>query len=158
MAKVYYDKDADINILKGKRIAIIGYGSQGHAQAQNLRDSGLEVIVSEISDTPNYKIAVEHGFKPLSAAEASKQAEIVQILVPDEVQAKLYREEIAPNMTGGKTLVFSHGFNIHFGQIVPVSYLDVIMVAPKAPGHLLRREYTKGQGVPSLIAIHQDYT
>ncbi|HUT84852.1 MAG TPA: ketol-acid reductoisomerase [Thermodesulfobacteriota bacterium] len=158
MAKVYYDKDADINILKGKRIAIIGYGSQGHAQAQNLRDSGLEVIVSEISDTPNYKIAVEHGFKPLSAAEASKQAEIVQILVPDEVQAKLYREEIAPNMTGGKTLVFSHGFNIHFGQIVPASYLDVIMVAPKAPGHLLRREYTKGQGVPSLIAIHQDYT
>jgi ketol-acid reductoisomerase len=158
MAKVYYDKDADINILKGKRIAIIGYGSQGHAQAQNLRDSGLEVIVSEISDTPNYKIAVEHGFKPLSAAEASKQAEIVQILVPDEVQAKLYREEIAPNMTGGKTLVFSHGFNIHFGQVVPASYLDVIMVAPKAPGHLLRREYTKGQGVPSLIAIHQDYT
>ena len=158
MAKVYYDKDADINILKRKRIAIIGYGSQGHAQAQNLRDSGLEVIVSEISDTPNYKIAVEHGFKPLSAAEASKQAEIVQILVPDEVQAKLYREEIAPNMTGGKTLVFSHGFNIHFGQIVPASYLDVIMVAPKAPGHLLRREYTKGQGVPSLIAIHQDYT
>jgi ketol-acid reductoisomerase len=118
----------------------------------------LEVIVSEISDTPNYKIAVEHGFKPLSAVEASKQAEIVQILVPDEVQAKLYREEIAPNMTGGKTLVFSHGFNIHFGQIVPASYLDVIMVAPKAPGHLLRREYTKGQGVPSLIAIHQDYT
>jgi ketol-acid reductoisomerase len=158
MAKVYYDKDADINILKGKRIAIIGYGSQGHAQAQNLRDSGLEVIVSEISDTPNYKIAVKHGFKPLSAAEASKQAEIVQILVPDEVQAKLYREEIAPNMTGGKTLVFSHGFNIHFGQIVPASHLDVIMVAPKAPGHLLRREYTKGQGVPSLIAIHQDYT
>jgi len=158
MAKVYYDKDADINILKGKRIAIIGYGSQGHAQAQNLRDSGLEVIVSEIPDTPNYKIAVEHGFKPLSAAEASKQAEIVQILVPDEVQAKLYREEIAPNMTGGKTLVFSHGFNIHFGQIVPASHLDVIMVAPKAPGHLLRREYTKGQGVPSLIAIHQDYT
>lgn len=158
MAKVYYDKDADINILKRKRIAIIGYGSQGHAQAQNLRDSGLEVIVSEISDTPNYKIAVKHGFKPLSAAEASKQAEIVQILVPDEVQAKLYREEIAPNMTGGKTLVFSHGFNIHFGQIVPASHLDVIMVAPKAPGHLLRREYTKGQGVPSLIAIHQDYT
>jgi len=158
MAKVYYDKDADINILKGKRIAIIGYGSQGHAQAQNLRDSGLEVIVSEIPDTPNYKIAVEHGFKPLSATEASKQAEIVQILVPDEAQAKLYREEIAPNMTGGKTLVFSHGFNIHFGQIVPASHLDVIMVAPKAPGHLLRREYTKGQGVPSLIAIHQDYT
>jgi ketol-acid reductoisomerase len=158
MAKVYYDKDADINILKGKRIAIIGYGSQGHAQAQNLRDSGLEVIVSEISDTPNYKIAVEHGFKPLSAAEASKQAEIVQILVPDEAQAKLYREEIAPNMTGGKTLVFSHGFNIHFGQIAPASHIDVIMVAPKAPGHLLRREYTKGQGVPSLIAIHQDYT
>jgi len=158
MAKIYYDKDANINILKGKRIAIIGYGSQGHAQAQNLRDSGLEVIVSEIPDTPNYKIALEHGFKPVSASEASKQAEIVQILVPDEVQGKLYREEIAPNMTKGKTLVFSHGFNIHFGQVMPAPHLDVIMVAPKAPGHLLRREYTKGQGVPSLIAIHQDYT
>jgi ketol-acid reductoisomerase len=158
MAKIYYDKDANINILKGKQIAIIGYGSQGHAQAQNLRDSGLEVIVSEIPDTPNYKIALEHGFKPVSASEASKQAEIVQILVPDEVQGKLYREEIAPNMTKGKTLVFSHGFNIHFGQVMPAPHLDVIMVAPKAPGHLLRREYTKGQGVPSLIAIHQDYT
>jgi ketol-acid reductoisomerase len=158
MAKIYYDKDADVSVLKGKRIAIIGYGSQGHAQAQNLRDSGLEVIVSEIPGTPNYKIALEHGFKPVSASEASKQAEIVQILVPDEVQAKLYREEIAPNMTEGKTLVFSHGFNIHFGRIVPALHLDVIMVAPKAPGHLLRREYTKGQGVPSLVAIHQDYT
>jgi ketol-acid reductoisomerase len=158
MAKVYYDKDADTSILKGKRIAIIGYGSQGHAQAQNLRDSGLEVIVSEVPGTPNHKIALEHGFKPVSAAEASKQAEIVQILVPDEVQARLYREEIAPNMTEGKTLLFSHGFNIHFGQIVPAPHIDVIMVAPKAPGHLLRREYTKGQGVPSLIAIHQDYT
>jgi len=158
MAKIYYDKDADISILKEKQIAIIGYGSQGHAQAQNLRDSGLKVIVSEVPDTPNYKIALEHGFKPLSAAEASKQAEIVQILVPDEVQARLYREEIAPNMTEGKTLVFSHGFNIHFGQITPAPYIDTIMVAPKAPGHLLRREYTKEQGVPSLIAIHQDYT
>ncbi|HVO84950.1 MAG TPA: ketol-acid reductoisomerase [Syntrophobacteria bacterium] len=154
--KIYYDADADLRKFKGKKVAIIGYGSQGHAQALNLRDSGVEVIVAELKDTANYKLAKKHGFKPVTAAKASSQAEIVQILAQDNVQAQLYREEVAPHMTKGKTLVFSHGFNIHFGQIVPASHLDVVMIAPKGPGHLVRSEYEKGAGVPSLVAIHQD--
>ena len=158
MTKVYYDGDADLGILKGKKVAIIGYGSQGHAQAQNLRDSGVDVIISELEGTANYKLAVEHGFKPISAKEASAQADIVQILVPDQTQAMLYRTEVKDSMTEGKTLVFSHGFNIHFGQIVPPENIDVIMVAPKGPGHLVRREFERGAGVPSLIAIHQDHS
>jgi ketol-acid reductoisomerase len=158
MTKVYYDGDADLGILKGKKVAIIGYGSQGHAQAQNLRDSGVDVIISELEGTANYKLAVEHGFKPVSAKEASAQADIIQILVPDQTQAMLYRTEVKDNMTQGKTLVFSHGFNIHFGQIMPPENVDVIMVAPKGPGHLVRREFERGAGVPSLIAIHQDHS
>jgi len=154
--KIYYEADADLRKFKGKKVAIIGYGSQGHAQALNLRDSGVEVIVAELKDTANYKLAKKHGFKPVTAAKASSQAEIVQILAQDNVQAQLYREEVAPHMTKGKTLVFSHGFNIHFGQIVPATHLDVVMIAPKGPGHLVRSEYEKGAGVPSLVAIHQD--
>lgn len=158
MAKIYYDSDADLSILKDSVIAIIGYGSQGHAQAQNLRDSGLNVVVAEIKGTKNYELAIEHGFKPLTAKEASKIADVVQILAQDNVQAKLYKEEIEENMTEGKTLVFSHGFNIHYGQIIPPPNIDVIMVAPKGPGHLVRREYLRGAGVPSLVAVYQDYT
>ncbi|NIQ89995.1 MAG: ketol-acid reductoisomerase [Deltaproteobacteria bacterium] len=156
--KIYYDSDADLGVLKGKKVAIIGYGSQGHAQAQNLRDSGLDVIVAELEGTPNYDLAKEHGFEPLTAGEASSRADVVQILAQDDVQAMLYRKEVAPHMTEGKTLVFSHGFNIHFGQIQPAPHLDVVMIAPKGPGHLVRSEYEKGAGVPSLVAIHQDAT
>ena len=154
--KIYYDSDADLGVLKGKKVAIIGYGSQGHAQAQNLRDSGLDVVIAELEGTANYALAKEHGFDPTSAAEASSVADVVQILAQDDVQALLYREEVNPHMTKGKTLVFSHGFNIHFGQIRPAPHLDVVMIAPKGPGHLVRSEYEKGAGVPSLLAIHQD--
>jgi ketol-acid reductoisomerase len=158
MAKMYYDKDADLSVLKGVKVAIIGYGSQGHAQAQNLRDSGVDVIVAELEGTPNYKIAQDHGFKPVSAAKAAKDAAVIQILAQDNLQAKLYNEEIKQNLKKGKTLVFSHGFNIHYTQIVPPPDIDVIMVAPKGPGHLVRREYERGAGVPSLIAVYQDYS
>ncbi|HHY46655.1 MAG TPA: ketol-acid reductoisomerase [Firmicutes bacterium] len=158
MAKMYYDGDADLGILKGKKIAVIGYGSQGHAQAQNLRDSGLDVIVSNRKGSANWKKAVEDGFSPVPASEAAKEADIIQILVPDEAQKDLYQKEIAPYLTEGKALGFSHGFNIHFGQIVPPPNVDVFMVAPKSPGHLLRRMFVEGAGVPSLIAVHQDYT
>ena len=156
--KIYYDSDADLGVLKGKKVAIIGYGSQGHAQAQNLRDSGVDVIVGQRKGGPNYDLAKEHGFEPVSAAEAAENAQVVQMLTPDHVQAKLYHEDVAPHMTKGKTLVFSHGFNIHFGQIQPASHIDVVMVAPKGPGHLVRSEYERGAGVPSLVAIHQDAT
>jgi len=155
-AKVYYDADANLDVLKGKKIAIIGYGSQGHAQAQNLRDSGLDVIVADLPDTDNWKLAVEHGFKPVSAAEAAKAADVIQILTEDEVQGIVYKNEVEPGLAKGKTLLFSHGFNIHFGQIVPPKDVDVIMVAPKGPGHLVRRVYTEGAGVPALIAVQQD--
>jgi ketol-acid reductoisomerase len=158
MAKMYYDKDADLGVLKGTKVAIIGYGSQGHAQAQNLRDSGVDVIVAELKGTPNYKIALDHGFKPVSAAEASKRADMIQILAQDNLQAQLYKNEIVDNLKKGKTLVFSHGFNIHYGQIVPPPDVDVIMVAPKGPGHLVRREFERGAGVPSLIAVYQDFS
>jgi ketol-acid reductoisomerase len=154
--KIYYDKDADLGVLKGKKIAIIGYGSQGHAQAQNLRDSGLEVIVSELEGTENYQFAVKDGFKPLKASDASKQADLIQILTQDHVQARLYENDVRPHLAKGKTLLFSHGFNIHYGQIVPVKEIDVVMIAPKGPGHLVRREFQKGGGVPCLVAIYQD--
>ena len=156
MAKVYYEQDADLQALVGKKIAIIGYGSQGHAQAQNLRESGLDVIVSNRPGSENYRLAVSHGFDPVAASEAAKRADVINILVPDELQAALYKAEIAPQLVEGKTLMFSHGFNIHFGQIVPPNNVDVIMVAPKGPGHLVRRVYTEGSGVPALIAIQQD--
>ncbi|HJX31255.1 MAG TPA: ketol-acid reductoisomerase [Thermodesulfobacteriota bacterium] len=158
MAKSYYDKDADLGLLKGKKVAVIGYGSQGHAQAQNLRDSGIDVIVSELPGTANYQLALEHGFKPVDAASAAKDGDIIQILVPDDAQAKLYNAAIASNLSEGKALLFSHGFNIHYHQIVPPHTIDVIMVAPKGPGHLVRREFERGAGVPALIAVFQDFS
>ncbi len=158
MAKIYYDKDADISILKNKKIAIIGYGIQGRGQALNLRDSGLNVIVSEIKESPNYEIAKKDGFKPVAADKASKEADIIQILTQDHVQAKVYRDSIEKNLSDGKAIVFSHGFNIHFGQIVPPKTIDVFMVAPKSPGALLRKMYEDGKGVPCLVAVFQEYT
>lgn len=152
-AKVYYDEDADLSLLKGKTIAILGYGSQGHAQAQNLRDSGCTVVIGQRPGSKNYDLAVSHGFKPVSIAEATKQADLVNILLPDEVQGDVYRTEIKPNLKPGALLMCSHGFNMHFGQVVPPEGTDAALVAPKGPGHLVRSEYEKGGGVPSLIAL-----
>jgi len=156
MAKIFYDKDADLKVLKGKKIAIIGYGSQGHAQAQNLRDNGLDVVVAELEGTANYRLAQEHGFKPVSAAEAATSCDIIQILLPDTAQSRIYKDAIEGGLTKGKALVFSHGFNIHYGQIIPPPVVDVIMIAPKGPGHLVRRQFVEGKGVPSLVAVEQD--
>ncbi|HOR27599.1 MAG TPA: ketol-acid reductoisomerase, partial [Candidatus Sumerlaeota bacterium] len=156
MPKLYYDQDADLGLLKGKTVGIIGYGSQGHAQAQNLRDSGVKVLIGQRPGGPNYDLAVEHGFQPVSAAEVAQQADIIQILIPDELQSKLYENDLKPHLKPGKALVFSHGFAIHFSQIVPPSDVDVWMVAPKGPGHLVRRTFTEGGGVPCLVAVHQN--
>jgi len=156
MAKVYHDDDIDIQPILEKTVGIVGYGSQGHAQAQNLRDSGVRVIVADVKGTPNYDLAVEHGFKPLTAAEVARKADLVQILIPDEIQGKVYQAEIGPALAAGKALGFSHGFNIHFREIVPAKNLDVIMVAPKGPGHTVREQFVDGAGVPALFAIHQD--
>jgi len=157
MVKVFYDKDADLELLKSKKIAILGYGSQGHAQAQNLRDSGLEVIIGlPLSEIPSREQAGGDGFTILLPAEAAAQADFIQILAPDEIQAKLYKEDIEPNLQPGNILMFSHGFNIHYGQIVPPKDIDVIMVAPKSPGHMVRRLYEEGNGVPALVAVFQD--
>ena len=153
-AKIYYDDDADLSLLKNKVIAIIGYGSQGHAQAQNLRDSGCNVIIGQRPGGANYDLAVSHGFKPMSAADATKAADLINILVPDEVQGDLFKAEIKPNLQKGDLLLCSHGFNIHFGQVVPPVGVDAALVAPKGPGHLVRSEYEKGGGVPSLIALY----
>jgi len=158
MAKIYYDSDADLSLLKGKKVAVIGYGSQGHAQAQNLKDSGLNVIIGLRRDLPEWDAAVEYGFEVMTVAEAAEKADIIQILVPDQTQALVYRESIAQHMTSGKALCFSHGFNIHFGQIVPPADVDVFMVAPKSPGHMVRRMYQEGAGVPGLVAVYQDAT
>ncbi|OGS18736.1 MAG: ketol-acid reductoisomerase [Elusimicrobia bacterium RIFOXYA2_FULL_50_26] len=155
---MYYDKDADLGLLKGKKIAVIGYGSQGHAQALNLRDSGLNVVVAQREGSDNYKKAVEQGWKPVSAAEAVKGADFIQLLVPDEVQSKVWQEDILPNLKKGAALSFSHGFNIRFNQIEPPKDIDVVMIAPKGPGHLVRRQYEEGKGVPALIAVQQDAT
>ncbi len=156
--KIFYEQDADLKFLDGKTVAVIGFGSQGHAQSQNLRDSGVKVVVSDIPGSENWKRAEAAGFEPLIAEDAAKNADVIQMLVPDETQAALYRSSIAPHMKPGKALVFSHGFNIHFGQIVPPPDVDVFMVAPKGPGHLVRRMYEDGAGVPSLVAIEQDAT
>lgn len=158
MATMYYDKDAELTPFQGKKIAVIGYGSQGHAHAQNLRDSGLDVIVANRPGSANYNLAVSDGFEPVSAAEATKAADVIVILVPDQVAAAVYAEEIEPNLSEGKVLIFSHGFNVHFNQIVPPENVDVVMVAPKSPGHLVRRMYEQGQGVPGLMAVYQDYS
>jgi ketol-acid reductoisomerase len=155
-AKIYYEQDADPKALAGKTIAVIGYGSQGHAHAQNLRDTGHNVIIAEVPDTPNYKLAKEHGFTPKTAGEATAAADLIIVTVPDEVQAMIYQKEIAPNLSKGKAIGFCHGFNIHFQAIKPPADVDVIMIAPKGPGHLLRSEFVKGGGVPCLVAIQQD--
>ncbi|MBI5761270.1 MAG: ketol-acid reductoisomerase [Planctomycetales bacterium] len=152
-AKIYYDDDANLALLKNKTIAILGYGSQGHAQAQNLRDSGCNVIIGQRPGSPNYDLAVSHGFKPMSAADATKKADLVNVLLPDEVQGDIYRAEIRPNLDKGNLLLCSHGFNIHFGQVTPPEGVDAALVAPKGPGHLVRSEFEKGGGVPSLIAL-----
>ncbi|HEY8875331.1 MAG TPA: ketol-acid reductoisomerase [Desulfosporosinus sp.] len=156
MAKMYYDVDANLELLKGKVIAVMGYGSQGHSQSQNLKDSGLNVIIGLRPTSARVKRAQEAGFEVMTVSEAAAKADIIQILLPDETQAKIYHDEIEKYVTAGKILVFSHGFNIHYGQIVPPKDVDVIMIAPKSPGHLVRRTYTEGAGVPALIAVHQD--
>ncbi|MDR2488152.1 MAG: ketol-acid reductoisomerase [Desulfovibrio sp.] len=156
--KVYYEKDADLAVLKGKTVAVIGYGSQGHAHAQNLRDSGLEVVVGQRPGGVNYDLAKEHGFAPLSAAESAAAADLIMILLPDQYQAGVYERDIKPHLKAGKALLFAHGFNIHFNQIVPPKDVDVFLIAPKGPGHLVRRTYVEGGGVPCLVAIHQDAT
>ncbi|MDR0547994.1 MAG: ketol-acid reductoisomerase [Deltaproteobacteria bacterium] len=154
--RIYYEQDAPTAPLADKTIAIIGYGSQGHGQAQNLRDSGLKVIVGQRPGSPNYDLAVEHGFKPVSAAEAAAEADLIQLLMQDHLQPIVYEKDVLPNLKPGKMLLFSHGFSIHFRQIVPGQDINVAMVAPKGPGHLVRAEYVKGAGVPALVAIHQD--
>src|SRR6186713_248029 len=151
-ATIYYDNDADLSILKGKTVAIIGYGSQGHAQAQNLRDSGVNVVIGQRPGGKNYDLAISHGFKPMSAADATKAADVVNILVPDELQGDLYEKEIKPNLKPGAILMCSHGFNIHFGFVKPPAGVDALLVAPKGPGHLVRSEFVAGGGVPCLIA------
>ncbi len=156
MVKIYYDKDADLELLKNKTVAIIGYGIQGRGQSLCLRDSGINVIVSELEGTPNYTQAKIDGFNPVSAQEAAKKADIIQILTQDHVQAKVYKEAIKKNLTPAKALCFSHGFNIHFRQIKPPKFVDVFMVAPKGPGVLVRKMYEEGKGVPALVAVYQD--
>ena len=157
-AKVYYEQDANLNILRGKRIAVIGYGSQGHAQAQNLRDSGVSVVVGLYKGSRSWELAEQDGLEVTTVSQAAESADVIQVLIPDEIQARVYREEIEPHLTRGKALGVSHGFSIHFHQIVPPPDADVFMIAPKSPGHLLRRMYVEGKGVPSLLAIHQDFT
>jgi len=156
MAKIYYDKDANLDELKDRTVAILGYGSQGHAQALNLRDSGVKVVVAELKGTENYEVAVSHGFDPVSIEEAVQQAGYVQILLPDELQGDLYRSAIKPSLQDGSALGCSHGFNVHFGQVAAPPTVDSVMIAPKGPGHLVRSEFEKGGGVPCLVAVAQD--
>jgi len=156
--KIHYEKDAPIDALKGKKVAIIGYGSQGHAHSLNLRDSGIEVSVAELEGTDNFKLAVKHGFAPGGIKTAMEGAALIIITVPDEMQAKVYSEQIEPNLVAGQTLGFCHGFNIHFKYIVPPKEVNVVMIAPKGPGHLVRSEFEKGGGVPCLVAVEQDAT
>jgi len=158
MAKIYYQQDCNLSLLEGKTIAIIGYGSQGHAHALNLRDSGLNVIVGLYEGSKSWAKAEAAGFQVYTSAEAAKRADIIMILINDEKQAKLYKESIEPNLKPGNALMFAHGFCIHFGQIVPPRDVDVMMVAPKGPGHTVRSQYLEGQGVPCLMAVHQDAT
>ncbi|MEA3281286.1 MAG: ketol-acid reductoisomerase [Euryarchaeota archaeon] len=158
MVQIYYDDDADLGVLAGNTIAVIGYGSQGHAQAQNLNDSGLDVIVGLKDTSKSWTQAEKDGLKVMTVSAASAKADIVQILVPDELQSQIYANEIEPGLKAGNAIAFSHGFNIHFGQIVPPEGVDVFMIAPKAPGHMVRRTFVEGNGVPGLIAVYQDAT
>ncbi len=158
MAKMYHSEDCNLSALDGKTVAIIGYGSQGHAHALNLKDSGVKVVVGLYEGSKSWKKAEEAGLEVATAADAAKKADIIMILINDEKQQALYLESIRPNLTAGKTLMFAHGFNIHFGLIVPPADVDVIMIAPKGPGHTVRSEYVEGKGVPCLVAVHQDAT
>ena len=158
MAKIYYQEDCNMSLLEGKTIAIIGYGSQGHAHALNLKESGCNVIVGLYKGSKSWAKAEAQGFEVYTAAEAAKKADIIMILINDEKQAKMYKEDIAPNLEPGNMLMFAHGFAIHFGQIVPPADVDVTMIAPKAPGHTVRSEYQRGRGTPCLVAVHQDAT
>lgn len=155
---IYYEKDAPLDALKNKKVAVIGYGSQGHAHSLNLRDKGIEVAVAELKDTDNYKLAVEHGFQPGDIETTMEGASLIIVTIPDEIQADVYAKHIAPNLKAGQTLGFCHGFNIHFRYIVPPADVNVVMIAPKGPGHLVRSEYEKGGGVPCLVAVQQDTT
>ncbi len=158
MAKMYYEKDCDLNLLAGKTVAVVGYGSQGHAHAQNLRDSGVKVIIGLYEGSKSAVTAKADGFDVYNTADAVKQADLVMILVNDEKQAALYKKDIEPNLREGMTLAFAHGFNIHFGQIVPPKGVNVVMIAPKGPGHTVRSQYKIGQGVPCLIAVEKNET
>lgn len=158
MAKLYYTSDCNLELLKGKTLAVIGYGSQGHAHALNLRDSGMNVVVGLPEGSKSRAAAEKEGLKVLTAAEAAKAGDVIMILIPDEKQAEMYAADVAPNLSAGKALVFAHGFNIHYGQIVPPADVDVFMVAPKGPGHTVRSQFVEGFGVPDLIAVYQDAT
>ncbi len=156
MANIYYQEDCNISVLEGKTIAVIGYGSQGHAHALNAKESGCNVIIGLYEGSKSWDKAVRQGFEVYTAAEAAKKADIIMILINDELQASMYKKDIEPNLEPGNMLMFAHGFNIHFGQIVPPSFVDVTMIAPKGPGHTVRSEYQAGKGVPCLVAVHQD--
>jgi len=156
MAKIYYDSDADLTLLKEKVIGIVGYGSQGHAHAQNLRDSGCQVIVAEAEGSQGWKDAKKAGFKVLSALEMAKEADIIVMLAPDQLQREIYYQSVEKGLTPGNVLMFAHGFNIHYGQITPPPDVDVTMIAPKCPGHMVRRLYTEKKGPPAIVAVHQD--
>jgi len=156
MAKIYYDSDCDLTLLEGKTIGVIGYGSQGHAQAQNLRDSGCQVLVAEAEGTEGWKSAKEAGFRVMNAAEMAKESDIIMMLAPDMLHKKIYYESVEKNLVPGNILMFAHGFAIHYGQVIPSPDIDVTMIAPKAPGHLLRQVYTEGKGTPAIVAVHQD--
>ena len=158
MAKMYYEKDCDLSLLNGKTVAIIGYGSQGHAHAQNLKDSGVKVIIGLYNGSKSWATAEKDGFEVYVAAEAAKKADIIMMLINDEKQAETYAKDIAPGLEAGNSLVFAHGFNIHYKQIVPPADVDVWMIAPKGPGHTVRSQYLEGKGVPDLIAVYQDAT
>ena len=158
MAKMYYDQDANLELLKGRTVAVMGYGSQGHAQAQNLKEAGIDVVVGLREDSKRRSQAQAAGLKVMTVAEAAHAASVIQILLPDETQRAVYEADIKPFLQAGDALIFSHGFNIHFQQIVPPPNVDVFMVAPKSPGHLVRRTYTEGAGVPGLLAVYQDYS
>src|SRR5213594_505611 len=154
-AKVYTDQDADLSVLKNKILAVLGFGSQGHAHALNLKESGMNVIIGLYEGSKSIPVAQEKGFEVVPTAEAVRRADVIMVALPDTKQAAVYAQDIAPNLSAGKTLLFSHGFSIHFKTVVPPKNVNVIMVAPKGPGHIVRRQYTEGKGVPSLIAVYQ---
>jgi len=158
MAKMYYEKDADISLLKGKTVAVIGYGSQGHAHALNLHDSGVEVVVGLRKGSPSCAKAEAEGLKVAEMAEAAEASDVIMMLVPDQHHREVYREHVEPGLKEGNALFFAHGFNVHFGQVMPPPFVDVVMVAPKSPGHMVRRLYLEGSGTPALVAVHQDFT